>query len=432
MTFFGQVSCPQSVNAYLCISQRPSATLPAARPRTQLCLDPQIGVQSSRRLGSTPDYAAARRHTNPFHWASLGQETFRILQEGANVDNIVKKGEPQGIDGQSAEAEYVIKHPLIGKQSQNPDNARALSLFFESLRCQQDGNEREASTLYQEALKADFSLHTHARDALSNMAQSCSLEDEGAIYYWLGIHSEYLKDDRQAAVWYAKAVNAFQRIGCQKREARAHCNLGTVKMQLKDPTGMEEYEKAITLNPMDGIAHINIGTAYYITDEYERALDAFAEAIWVDPNRYGPIVMSRLQRWSYTWKEDVKKIGQRIAKKQGVDVDTLTASEREDILQAYRHYEAGNGFFRSGHYEKALEQFEKGKLLAREFPGNFFGVSMTAMQMIELETIPKDQIPFYLEKAEQNIDECLRIAPTNPNYVSAKTIIRDYKKKYHV
>ena len=348
------------------------------------------------------------------------------------MDNITKKGEPRRLDGQSTEAEYAIEHPLIGKQSQSSDNARALNLFFESLRCQQDGNKWKEATLYQEALKAYPSLHKHTCDTLSNMVLSCSPEDEGAIYYWLGIHSEYLKDEHQALIWYTKAIDAFHKIGYQKREARAHCNLGTVKMKLEDPSGMEDYEKAITLNPMDGIAHINIATAYYITDEYERALDAFADAIWADPNRYGPVVISHLQRWGYALEEDLEKIGQRIAKKQGIDLDILTAGEHEDIFQANHFFEIGNGFFQSGRYKEALEQFEKGKLLTDKFPGNFFGVSMTAMQMIELGAIPKDQILFYLEKAEQNIDECLRIAPTHLDYLSAKNIIRDYKKKYHV
>jgi hypothetical protein len=117
---------------------------------------------------------------------------------------------------------------------------------------------------------------------------------------------------------------------------------------------------------------------------------------------------------------------------QGVDLDTLAAGEREDILQAYRCFEIGNDLFQSGRYEEALEQFEKGKLLADRFPGNFLGVSMTAMQMIELGTIPKDQILVYLERAEQNIDECLRIAPTHLDYLDAKRIIRDVKKQYSV
>jgi tetratricopeptide (TPR) repeat protein len=357
---------------------------------------------------------------------------FLRLQEEVSMDNFAQEDEPQGNEGQSMESEYSIEHPLIGDQSQNLVSGRAMDLFVESVKCIQDGNEMKASTLYQEALKAEPSLHTHARDALSNMIQLCSPESEGAVYYWLGIHSEYLEDNDQAVIWYEKAIDAFHKIGYRKREARAHCNLGTVKMQLKDPSGMEEYEKAVTLNPMDGIAHISMGMAYYITDDYERALDTFADAVWADPTRYGPLVISRLQRFGYTWKEDVAKIGQRVAKKQGIDLDTLTASEREDSLQGYHYFEIGNGFFQSGRYREALEQFEKGKVLTRKFPGNYFGVSMTTMQMIEVGAIPRDQIPFYLEKAEQNIDECLRIAPTHLDYLKAKNIIRDYKSKYRV
>lgn len=348
------------------------------------------------------------------------------------MDNIANKGEPRGIDGQSVESEYAIEHPLKGKQSQSPDSASALDLFSESVRYLQDGDELKASTLLQKALEIDPSLHSHACEALINRTKSCRPEDEGAIYYWLGIHTQYLDDYRQAESWYAKAVEAFHKIGYPKREGRAHCNLGRIKMKHEDPSGMEEFEKAIALNPMDGIAHIDIGTVYFFADEHERALDAFAEAVWADPDRYGPVVISRLQRFGYTWKEDVEKIGQRIAKKQGMDLDKLTAGEREDSLHAYHYYEIGLGFFQSGRYKEALEQFEKGKLLTNNFPGNYFGVSMTAMQMIEVGAIPKDQFPFYLEKAEQNIDQCLRIAPTNPDYQRSKIIIGEYKKKYHV
>ena len=294
---------------------------------------------------------------------------------------------------------------------------------------------RDASRFFVPAWLDRFSsMHfpTHACEALTNMAKSCSPEDEGAIYYWLGIHTQYLEDYRQAESWYAQAVESFHKIGYLKREGRAHCNLGRVKMKHGDPSGMEEFEKAIALNPMDGIAHIDIGTVYFFADEHERALDAFAEAVLADPGRYGPVVISRLQRFGYTWKEDVEKIGQRMAKKQGMDLDKLTAGEREDILQANHYFEIGYGFFQSGRYKEALEQYEKGKLLSNKFPGNFFGVSMTAMQMIEVGAIPADQIPFYLEKAEQNIDQCLRIAPTHLDYLSAKNIIGDCKKKYHV
>ena len=348
------------------------------------------------------------------------------------MDHISNKGEPRRMDGQSVESEYAIDHPLIGEQSQSLSNARALDLFFESVRHLQDGDESKAASLYQEALESDPFLHTNARDALIKKANRCGPEDEGATYYWLGIHSQYLEDYHQAESWYARAIDAFHRIGYTKREGRAHCNLGRLKIKHKDPSGIGEFKKAIALNPLDGIAHIDIGIAYYLTDQRELGLDAFAEAVSADPARYGPVVIARLQRFGYTWKEDIQEIGQRIAKKQGMDLDRLTTGEREDILLAHRCFEIGTRYFQSGRYKDALEQFEKGILQSRNFPGNYFGVSMTTMQMIEVKAVPDDQIPYYLEKAEQNINQCLRIAPTREDYLDAKNVIGEYKKKYHV
>jgi tetratricopeptide (TPR) repeat protein len=348
------------------------------------------------------------------------------------MDNFTEEGEPHRIDGRSVESEYSIEHPLKGNPSQNPEYTRALDLFSESVRYLQDGDELKAATLYHEALKADPFLHIHACEALIQMTKSCRPEDEGAIYYWLGIHTQYLEDFRQAEGWYERAIEAFHKIGYPKREGRAHCNLGRVKMKHEDPSCMEEFEKAIALNPMDGIAHIDIGTAYYMIDERERTLEAFAEAVWADPERYGPMVAARLHLFTYSWEEDMQQIGQRLAKKQGMDLDTLTASERADTQQAYDYFQIGNSLFQSGRCQEALEQFERGKLVTNQFPGNFLGVSMVTMQMIEIGAIPKDQIPFYLEKADQNIDQCLRIAPTHLDYINAKKIIGEYKKKYHM
>ena len=155
------------------------------------------------------------------------------------------------------------------------------------------------------------------------MAESCSPTDAGPIYYWLGIHSEYLRDWKQAAVWYEQAINAFGQLGYPKRESRAHCNLGNVKMQSGDPTGIEEFEKAIALNPKNGTAHMNIGFTYYMISEpgderYEMALDALAHAILADPEIYGPMVQARLRSVGYTWKEDIQRIAERMAKMQGI------------------------------------------------------------------------------------------------------------------
>lgn len=247
------------------------------------------------------------------------------------LDNVVKvrtvlhdlenKVEPRSVEGHSAEAEFAIEHPLIGQKVLRSDRKRAMDLFYESAGCHQDGNEQRAFILYQEAMRTDPSLHDNARAVLSKMSQDCTSNNEGAIYYWLGIHSEYLMDWKQAAVYYDKSINAFSQLGHQKRESRVHCNLGTVKMRMGDPAGMEEFENSIALNPGNGTAHINIGRTYYRVgypgdSHYERALDAFADAIVANPQTYGPIVISSLQQIGYTWKEDLEEITRRVEKKQ--------------------------------------------------------------------------------------------------------------------
>jgi hypothetical protein len=84
---------------------------------------------------------------------------------------------------------------------------------------------------------------------------------------------------------------------------------------------MNEFEKAVALNSKNGFAHINIGTLYYRISErgdprFEQALDAYANAIVADPLRYGPMVISRLREYGYTWKEDLEDVKQRVEKKR--------------------------------------------------------------------------------------------------------------------
>ena len=82
---------------------------------------------------------------------------------------IASKNELRQPDGRSAEAESAIEHPLIGRRSRSLANARALSLFFESLRCLQDGNELKGSTLDRRSAQSrSFSSHTCPCRAVKN------------------------------------------------------------------------------------------------------------------------------------------------------------------------------------------------------------------------------------------------------------------------
>jgi tetratricopeptide (TPR) repeat protein len=225
--------------------------------------------------------------------------------------------EPRAVHSQSAEAAYAIEHPLIRHQHSRPDTKRALDLFYESATYHQEGNQQRALLLYQEALRVDPSLHDHACEALLDLSQGCSMHDQGAIFYWLGIHADYLMNRKQAAAYYQKAADAFHQIGYDRRESRARCNLGTAKMRLNDPSAMEEYEKAVALDPGNGTAHLNIGRTYYRISgpgdpRHERALDAFADAVLADPMIYGPTVISSLRQFGYTWQEDLEEITQRV------------------------------------------------------------------------------------------------------------------------
>jgi tetratricopeptide (TPR) repeat protein len=238
------------------------------------------------------------------------------------LSDLTRGVEPRQVDRSSAEAEYAIEHPLVRHPPQRPETKKALRLYLEGLTRLHAGDRARGNLLNQEALSADPALHEHARESLSGMARECSSPEVGPIYYWLGIHSENLRDFHQAAAWYEKAADAFQQLGFGKREGRAHCNLGTVQLQLGNrQRGMEEFEKAVALNPSDGIAHFNIGMLYYMSrdpedPEYARALDAFAAAIAADPETYGPLVASRLRAYAYTWQEDLREVMQRVSNKR--------------------------------------------------------------------------------------------------------------------
>jgi tetratricopeptide (TPR) repeat protein len=109
-----------------------------------------------------------------------------------------------------------------------------------------------------------------------------------------------------------------------------------------------------------------------------------------------------------------------------------TTNVTDRIYQAALVFDKGYGYFQSGNYLKALEFYEKGKLITHEYPSNFFGVSMTLMQMIEVGAIPKNQIRLALRNAEKNLELCLLISPSQEDYIEAMKIIQDFKRKLEV
>lgn len=115
-------------------------------------------------------------------WISARQVRRNLIQMNTVLSDLVRGAEPQAVDGRSAEAEYAIEHPLI-KLAGRSEHDRALNIFYESVRCHQEGNEQRALVLYQEAMRRDPSLHEHAREALAKMLQGRGPTEAGPIYY---------------------------------------------------------------------------------------------------------------------------------------------------------------------------------------------------------------------------------------------------------
>ena len=103
-------------------------------------------------------------------------------------------------------------------------------------------------------------------------------------------------------------------------------------------------------------------------------------------------------------------------------------NEREKVLNAGIYFEHGHSLYNAGKYEEAIEQFEKGKVLANYLPGNYFGITLTILEMIEKGLIPNNQIKQELIRAESNVKECLRIFPNEKDYLNIYKLIVEKKK----
>jgi tetratricopeptide (TPR) repeat protein len=193
---------------------------------------------------------------------------------------------------------------------------QALGHFVQGTWLVQAGQVRQGELLCQQGLELDPFLHRHAREGLRRLGQRCDPRETGAIYFWLGVHSEALWDFKQAGEWYELAVAEFEEMGARVRESRARCSLGSIKLKLRDESGPQEFERAAALHPGNGAAHLNIGRLYYAAGQpgdagYERALDEFACAMAADPQVYGPMVLASLRRAGDRWEQDLDKVRRR-------------------------------------------------------------------------------------------------------------------------
>ena len=108
-----------------------------------------------------------------------------------------------------------------------------------------------------------------------------------------------------------KAIHFFE-MGLQRKPDvyEVHRLLGKLYLQIREPQkALPHLEKAIELNPEEGVNYLNLGAGFLMTDQFEAAENAFLEAI--DRGMDGPQVRnnlemarSQLEKWNTTPPSD--------------------------------------------------------------------------------------------------------------------------------
>lgn len=206
---------------------------------------------------------------NPLLQASVALRGPRLVfrHSGATMDPIAGQFEFD-FEGGGSRLEIVEEGAISETQRQSKVN----SLFFEGVRCEEQGNGEEAARLYEEAL----ALGEHAPAAINL----------GTILY----------NKRQ----FERAEQLYRRATAANPDyALAFFDLGNALDELQRlPEAVEAYKSAIRLSPGYADAHYNLALAYERSNERRRALRHWIAYVKLDP--VGP--------WSNHARLQVRKI----------------------------------------------------------------------------------------------------------------------------
>jgi tetratricopeptide (TPR) repeat protein len=206
---------------------------------------------------------------NPLLEASIAVHGPRLVfrHSGATMDPIAGQFEFD-FEGGGARLEIVDDGAVSETQRQNKIN----TLFFEGVRCEEQGKVAEAAALYEETL----SLGEHAPAAINL----------GTILY----------NQRQ----FERAEKFYRRATIANPDyALAFFDLGNALDELQRlPEAVEAYKAAIRLSPGYADAHYNLALAFERSNERRRALRHWLAYVKLDP--VGP--------WSNHARLQVRKI----------------------------------------------------------------------------------------------------------------------------
>lgn len=226
-------------------------------------------ISASSIKASVSAMRAVSGISNPLIHAGIGLRGPRLVfrHSGATMDPIAGQFEFD-FEGGGSRLEIVEEGAISETQRQSKVNA----LFFEGVRCEEQGKTAEATALYEETL----TLGEHAPAAINL----------GTILY----------NQRQ----FERAEQLYRRATIANPDyALAFFDLGNALDELQRlPEAIEAYKSAIRLSPGYADAHYNLALAYERSNERRRALRHWIAYVKLDP--VGP--------WSNHARLQVRKI----------------------------------------------------------------------------------------------------------------------------
>lgn len=211
-------------------------------------------ISASSIRASVVAMRAVSGMANPLLEAGVTSRGPRLVfrHSGATMDPIAKQFELD-FEAGSTRLAAVTKGTISAAQRQNQIN----SLFFEAVRCEEQGKIAEATALYEETL----GLEEHAPAAINL----------GTILY----------NQQQ----FLRAEQLYRRATLANPEyALAWFDLGNALDELQRlPDAIEAYKSAIRLAPGYADAHYNLALAYERSNERRRALRHWMAYAKLDP-----------------------------------------------------------------------------------------------------------------------------------------------------
>lgn len=154
------------------------------------------------------------------------------------------------------------------------------------------------------------------------------------------------------------------------------CCIPTASSQYKT---IEELRDAIIKNPNDGILHHSLGYAYSNLGQTEKAITEYKVAVRIDPKKIA--FYMDLGNLYYDLGQNENAI---LILKQGIKANKIFSKQYKPIVRelsllfvGWMHETLGRAFLSLGHYQEAINEFEKENQISPEGASTNFNLGIS-------------------------------------------------------